>query len=265
MQIVQKYMTKSKCYKANQKMTPKGLVLHSVACPQPSAEVFQKLYNASIDLSMHGFIDAEKEGYVIETLPQNINGWHVGGSANKTHLGFEMCEPKQLVYNKNGSAFTVADKDLPAAQKACKIAYNTAVEYFAYLCKKYGFNPLKSGVIISHNEAGKQGIGSCHIDPEHLWKGLKMPYTMDGFRKDVSEAMYDKKSQIYRVQIGAFKSKVNADAYVVLAKAKGFNAIRFYDNGIYRVQVGAFKSQANATAYKKDLVKAGFKNAFVEP
>lgn len=243
MKIIQKYMTNSKCYKANQKITPKGLVLHSVACPQPSAEVFQKLYNASIDLSMHGFIDANT-GDVIETLPQNINGWHVGGSANKTHLGFEMCEPKQLKYNSNGSAFTVASADLAAAQKACKTAYNSAVEYFASLCKKYGFDPLKKGVIISHNEAGVQGIGSKHIDPEHLWKGLKLSYTMDGFRKDVKAALdklntpvVDKEVKkddkvLYRVQIGAFTSKANAENYVKLAKSKGFAAVYTVDGDI---------------------------------
>lgn len=242
MKIIQKYMTNSKCYKANQKITPKGLMLHSVACPQPSADVFQKLYNASIDLSMHGFISAATEGYVIETLPQNINGWHAGGSANKTHLGFEMCEPKQLKYNSNGSAFTVASSDLAAAQKSCKIAYNTAVEYFASLCKQYGFDPLKKGVILSHNEAGVQGIGSKHIDPEHLWKGLKLSYTMDGFRKDVKAAL-DKANApkvevkaddkiLYRVQIGAFSSKANAENYVALAKSKGFAAVYTIDGDI---------------------------------
>ena len=43
--------------------------------------------------------------------------------------------------------------------------------------------------IVSHNEGYYRGIASAHVDPEHLWKGLGMGYTMDGFRNDVKNAM----------------------------------------------------------------------------
>lgn len=33
------------------------------------------------------------------------------------------------------------------------------------------------------------GIGTDHVDPEHLWRQLGMGYTMDGFRADVAAAM----------------------------------------------------------------------------
>lgn len=33
------------------------------------------------------------------------------------------------------------------------------------------------------------GIGTDHADPEHLWRQLGTGYTMDGFRRDVAEAM----------------------------------------------------------------------------
>lgn len=232
MKITQKYMTKSYCYKANQKITVKGLVLHSVGINQPSAEVFQRLYNdPTLEKSMHAFIDANT-GEIIETLPQNINGWHVGGSANKTHLGVEMCEPSQIKYT-TGASFTVSN--LSAAQKAAKTAYNSAVEYFASLCKKYNLDPTKDGVIISHSEAYKRGVGSNHADPEHLWKGLKLSYTMAGFRKDVKAKMAETDKTettvkpddktLYRVQIGAFSSKKLAENYAEKAKKAGFPTI----------------------------------------
>ena len=62
--------------------------------------------------------------------------------------------------------------------------YNTAVELFAWLCTQFGLDPNKD--IISHAEAGKLGIGTDHVDPEHLWRQLGMGYTMDGFRADVA-------------------------------------------------------------------------------
>ena len=57
------------------------------------------------------------------------------------------------------------------------------------LCKKFNLNPTEDGVIISHCEGNRRGIASNHGDPEHLWTGLGMGYTMDGFRADVQKAM----------------------------------------------------------------------------
>ena len=57
------------------------------------------------------------------------------------------------------------------------------------LCKKYGLDPLKDGVVISHREGHSRGIASNHGDPEHLWSQLGMGYTMDGFRANVKKAM----------------------------------------------------------------------------
>ena len=60
---------------------------------------------------------------------------------------------------------------------------------FAMLCKQYNLNPTADGVIVSHREGYSRGIASNHGDPEHLWNGLGMGYTMDGFRKAVKAAM----------------------------------------------------------------------------
>lgn len=70
--------------------------------------------------------------------------------------------------------------------------YEAAVELFAMLCKKFGLDPLADGVVISHREGHARGIATNHGDPEHLWKGLGLPYTMSGFRKAVKAAMSGK-------------------------------------------------------------------------
>ena len=99
------------------------------------------------------------------------------------------------------------------------------MELFAYLCKLYGLNPTADGVIISHREGHARGIASNHGDPEHLWNGLGMGYTMNTFRKDVKEKMQggtvkpDETKEMYRVrkswedavsQKGAFHELENA-------------------------------------------------------
>lgn len=227
MKLVQSIMTKNPCYTAGRKITVKGLMLHSVGCPQPNASVFIKNWNTPSygTACVHGFIDGN-DGTVYQTLPWNHRGWHCAsgpkGSGNNTHIGVEMCEPASIRYT-GGSSFTCSN--LSAARTSVKKTYEAAVELFAYLCKLYGLNPTADGVIISHREGHARGIASNHGDPEHLWNGLGMGYTMNTFRKDVKEKMQggtvkpDATKEMYRVrkswedavsQKGAFHELENA-------------------------------------------------------
>ena len=185
MNIIKSIMTRNPCYKANKTIAVKGLMLHSVGCPQPSAMVFINNWNKeSYDRAcVHAFIDANN-GNVYQCLPWNHRGWHGGGSSNNTHIGVEMCEPSCIKYT-GGSTFTCSD--ITKAREAVTKTYNSAVELFAYLCEQYNLNPLTD--ICSHSEGYKKGIASNHGDPEHLWKQLSTGYTMDGFRKDVQKKM----------------------------------------------------------------------------
>ena len=230
MQIVESFLTQNPCYKANveradaryrkfQDEGPKGLMLHSVGCAQPDASVFVNRWNKPTytKACVHAFVDANS-GVVMQTLPWNFRGWHGGGSCNNTHIGVEMCESKHIKYT--GSAkFSVIDK--AKAQADARRAYNSAVELFAYLCEAYAIDP-ETG-IISHREGGKQGIASGHVDPEHYWHGLDLPYTMDGFRAAV-KAKVDKEDVIYRVQVGAFRNRTYADAFLAKVQAVYPNA-----------------------------------------
>lgn len=189
MNIIKSILTNNPCYKAGRKIRVKGLMLHSVGCPQPSASVFVRNWNkSSYDRAcVHGFIDANT-GDIYQTLPWDHRGWHGGGSSNNTHIGVEMCEPASIKYT-GGASFVCSDK--ASAQAAAKRTYDSAVALFAYLCKEYGLDPLGDGVIVSHREGHARGIASNHGDPEHLWNQLGMGYTMDGFRRDVKSAMGD--------------------------------------------------------------------------
>ncbi len=222
MKITEKFCTKNQCYQVGKSFTPKGLMLHSVGCNQPSALVFANSFNTfqpnGRQICVHGVIDAN-HGEVLQLLPWEMRGWHGGGTSNDTHIGVEMCEPACIKYTQ-GAAFTCSD--LTTARKNCETAYSSAVDLFAYLCKKFGFDPLADGVIVSHCEGHRRGIASNHGDPEHLWSGLGMAYTMDGFRRDVAAAMgvADKPSgtEKYYVQVGAFASEENARGYLEKVK-----------------------------------------------
>lgn len=251
MKLIKSILTKNPCYTAGKKIAVKGLMLHSVGCPQPRASVFINSWNrADYDNAcVHAFIDGT-DGTVYQTLPWNHRGWHCAsgrnGSGNNTHIGVEMCEPACIKYT-GGSIFTCSDK--AAAKAVAKRTYEAVVELFAMLCKEYGLNPTADGVIISHKEGHKRGIASNHGDPEHLWKQLGMGYTMDGFRQDVMHAMgkaeesKEENTEVekwYRVRKTWADAKSQKGAYKKLAYAKvcadkndGYSVFNWDGNVVY--------------------------------
>ena len=178
MQIIPAFVTQNKCYQAGAPLTPRGIMLHSVGTPQPSAAVFARSFNqyqpGGVSVCVHAF--AQADGTVYQTLPWETIAWHCGGSANSTHIGVEMTEPSA------GMTYAEAAEQIAGT-------YHTAVELFAALCKQYGLDPEQDGVLIGHAEGHRRGVASNHADPELLWRTYDMGYTMDGFRRDVAEAM----------------------------------------------------------------------------
>lgn len=273
--VIQRFITQNPCYRIGERLNPKGLMLHSVGCPQPSADVFIRTFdNRNYGrAAVHGFIDATT-GVVYQTLPWTMKGWHGGGSSNATHIGIEMCEPSSIKYYPRSAKISM--KDIDDATSSVRRTYNSAVELFADLCIMFNLDPMKKGVIISHNEGHKLGVASGHVDPEHLWKGVGSNYTMDTFREDVRKTIESKKGIvseekkeepkeekiIYRVQVGAFKIKDYALNYLDKVRASGFEGYIVKYNEIYRIQIGAFAKRKNAEDFEKRAQDAGY-DAFV--
>ena len=178
MEIIEAFAVKNKCYQAGAALVPRGLMLHSIGTPQPSAAALARYFDqyqpGGQSVCVHAF--AQADGTVYQTLPWEMRGWHCGGAANNTHIGIEMTEPGA------GMAYAEAAAQITGT-------YRTAVALFAALCDTYGLDPLADGVILSHREGHARGIATNHGDPEHLWRGLGMSYTMDGFRRDVAAAL----------------------------------------------------------------------------
>lgn len=198
MRLETKYLTKNPYFNDGRWITGtafRGFFLHSVGVGQPDPLVFIRQWNSASygRAGINGFIGADAvylTAPCLETPGRVKRMPHAGKPAgNNGYIGFEMCEPAQIHYTV-GASFTVRDK--AAAQAYCRKTYQNAVQLFARLCSFHGKNPLEDGVILSHNEAGKRGIASGHVDPEHLWRGLGLPYTMAGFRQDVANAMKPK-------------------------------------------------------------------------
>lgn len=184
MKLIQRILTKSGCYRVGKKIAVKGLMIHSVGCPQPKASAFINNWDkADAGACVHAII--EPGGDVYQLLPWDYRGWHCGGDANGTHIGVEMTEPATIRYT--GGADWTETGDGSNTKNHVLAAYKYAVELFAYLCRMYKLDPLADGVVISHSEGHKRGIASNHGDVEHIW--MKFGLTMAQFRKDIRAAM----------------------------------------------------------------------------
>ena len=67
---------------------------------------------------------------------------------------------------------------------------------------------------------------------------------------------------LYRVQVGAYKNKANAEAQLNRVKAAGFDTSMVQVDGMYKIQVGAYRQKANADSMMAKLKSASF-DAFV--
>lgn len=212
MEIIEAFAVKNKCYQAGAALVPRGIMLHSIGTPQPSAAALARYFDqyqpGGQSVCVHAF--AQADGTVYQTLPWEMRGWHCGGSANSTHIGVEMTEPGA------GMAYAEAAAQITGT-------YRTAVALFATLCETYGLAPLADGVIIGHAEGHRRGVASNHADPEYLWNAYGMGYTMDGFRRDVAEAM-----------AGTQKEEANMTRYNTVAEMPAWaqaEAQRLVDRG----------------------------------
>ena len=70
MKIIESIMKNCPCYRSYEKINVRGLMLHSVGCPQPSAKVWVRIFGASSygRASVHGFIDANTGTFIIHCL-----------------------------------------------------------------------------------------------------------------------------------------------------------------------------------------------------
>jgi N-acetyl-anhydromuramyl-L-alanine amidase AmpD len=240
-------LTGNNCYIAGRKIAPAGIMLHSTGANNPELKRYvcpdDGLLGANRnnnhwnqpkpdgrEVCVHAFIGKLADGAIAtyQTLPWEMRGWHAGGKANDTYIGFEICED-----GKNDAGYFTG-------------VYREAVELCAMLCRTYGIKPEKPA-LLCHSEGSSLGIASAHSDVMH-WFPMHGK-SMDTFRADVKKAMEaaaepvsepepTSVAVIYRVrktredgasQIGAYKELANAVAAAEEKKAEVYRV--FDENG----------------------------------
>lgn len=251
MNLIQCMMTQSTCYRGTTKGRPVGVLWHDTGGGNPElrryvqpddddpnrAQLMQQLgknlygndYNhEDVQAGLNAWVGKLADGSVasVQTMPWNYRPWGCGGGAKGS------CNGSAFVTNSPfWIQFEICDdgyRDKDYFQRA----YREAVELTAFLCRQYGIDPKGSvaynGVtvptILCHADSHKLGLGSGHSDVLD-WFG-KMGKTMADVRKDVAALLVSapeaQKKTIYRVQVGAYTVKKNAEAFLKEVKSAGF-------------------------------------------
>ena len=184
MRLERQLLTQNDCCQAGRTIRPKGVMVHSTGADNPwvsryvpGDEVLGRntagnhWNRPGLDKCVHAFVGRFADGGVgtVQTLPWTMRGWHAGGGANNTHIGFEICE------------------DGLEDSEYFRAVYREAVELAAYLCRMYGLDPAAEGVVLCHQEGYRRGIASNHADVLHWFPRLGK--TMEDFRSDVAREM----------------------------------------------------------------------------
>ena len=170
-------------------MTASRIVVHNTANDAPARNEIAYMISNNQEVSFHYAVD-DKE--VVQGIPENRNAWHCGdgasGVGNRQGIAIEICYSKS-----GGDRFIQAEKN--------------AVDLIVDILKRYGWGIDK---VTKHQDYN--GKYCPHRTLDMGW---------DRFIKMIEAKM---SSKLYKVQVGAFSNKANADKLCNELKSKGYSA-----------------------------------------
>lgn len=198
MKIIDKIISKNRYNRIGLASTPKRICVHYTGQAGTGADRLA-LYYANVAAGM--FPDKPNSwtstqyivglnGEVVRIVPDNEISYAASGHNDGT-LHIEVC------YKHNSGEF----------EQASKTALRELVQY---LMKKYG---IPADKVLRHYDLTGKRCPAYYVD-ETRWAALHEYITAPEAKSDT----------LYRVQVGAFSSKSNAEAYMDKVKAAGFGA-----------------------------------------
>lgn len=193
------------------------------------------------------------------------------------------CEEKNRSWCSSSSvndqrAITIecaSDTNHPYAFK--DVVYNKLIELCVDICKRNGKTKLlwlgNKSKTLAYNPAANEMVltvhrwfanKSCPGDWMYQRMGdlaAKVTAKLGG-TATVEPEKPASNGTLYRVQVGAYSKKENADNQLKAVKAKGFDAFITQVDELYKVQVGAYSVKENAEAQLAKVKAAGF-DAFI--
>ncbi len=169
------------------------------------------------------------EGKIIRIIPDNEIAYAASGK-NYGTIHIEVC------YKDSAGKF----------EEASIAALN---ELVLYLMDKY---KIGASNVVRHYDLTGKHCPAYYVDATR-WAALHERITTKPPAK-----------KLYRVQVGAFSARENAENYAKKVRAAGFGAMVVTVGKLYRVQTGAFAIRTNADNFAKSVRKAGFAAFVIE-
>lgn len=151
-------------------------------------------------------------------------------------------------------------------------AYNALIKLVADICKRNGIKKLlwkadKSliGQVDKQNMTVHRWFANKSCPGEYLYSrhsdiAAKVNTLLGDSAGETTQT--PSTQTLYRVQVGAYSKKANADAMLEMIEKAGFDTYMVQVDGLYKVQVGAFAKKVNAEAMKAKIKALGF-DAFI--
>lgn len=148
----------------------------------------------------------------------------------------------------------VANNSVAPNWTVSDVAYSKLIDLCVDICQRNGIKELIW-------TGDKNGTLTCHyMFSNTACPGPYLKSKMPEIAAEVNARLNKKPESktMYRVQIGAYSVKANADRMLAKVKTAGFDAFVTSKNGMYKVQVGAYSVKANADAMLNRVKAAGF-------
>lgn len=151
-------------------------------------------------------------------------------------------------------------------------AYDSLIKLCVDICKRYNKTKLvwKNDKNFMLNYVPKDNEMRITV---HRWFAAKscpgewLMNKMDAFVDEVNAQLNAHKPNsvtYYKVQIGAYKVKENAEKALDKAISKGYaDAFVTKVGDLYKIQLGAFLDKNNALEFKKSIKANGYKDSFI--
>lgn len=149
--------------------------------------------------------------------------------------------------------------------------YNKLIELCVDICKRNGKNKIlwfndKSTALNYSPKANEMVLTVHRWFANKSCPGDWMYNRMGRLADEVNKRLGNSQSvptppadKLYRVQVGAYKVKANAEAQLKEIKKAGFkDAFITREKEFYKIQTGAYKNKANAENQLKEIKKKGF-------
>lgn len=216
------------------KLVPKYVTVHDTANTDAGANAkahagyLKGAAAAAIPASWHFTVD---DKVIYQHLPPTENGWHAGdgtnGTGNRQSIGIEICE------NRDGNRVKA---EANAAWLAAKLIREVKTLRPFPACMKQHYDWSKKNCP-AQIRVRKNGWTNFLKQVENYLKPAQKPAIPDG--------------GLYRVQVGAYTQKANAEAMLARLKKAGFDAII--------VTEGAAGAPTAVTAPAEPVIKKGSK------